>query len=95
MVDTITLSLNPHNPSKPVRFDLDRVYEWIPNIKLVAEGKRSPLYGKGCLSHYRPPLESEKHSGLYFPEVKLLEHVKRGSGVQQCLRITLDRKSVV
>lgn len=95
MIDTITLSINIRDPKTPVRFDLSRAHEWTPSIGHIIGGKQSLLHGRGCLPHYRSPLPDEEQSGLYFPKVKLLEHVKRGSGIQQELRITFSAPKLV
>lgn len=95
MIDTITLSINIRDPITPVSFDPSRAHEWTPSIGHIIEGGRSRLYGRGCLPHYRPPLPDEERSRLYFPKVKLLEHVKRGSGIQQELYITFSAPKLV
>lgn len=95
MIDTITLSINIRDPKNPVYFDPKRANEWTPSIGHIIEGGRSLLYGRGCLPHYRPPLPDEERSGLYFPKVKLLEHAKRGSGIQQELHITFSAPKLV
>lgn len=94
MVDTITLVLNIRGPRKPI-FDKKRAHEWLPGIGHIIDGGRSSLYGRGCISHYRPPSNSEKTSGEYYPEVKLLEHVQRGSSVQQELYITFSAPKLI
>lgn len=95
MIDTVTISLDIRNPLTPVVFNSERAYEWIPNIGHIITGGRSLLYGKGCLPHYRPPLSSEKKSGMYFPEVKLLEIVKTGHGIRPYLYITFSAPKLV
>lgn len=94
MIDTITLSVNIRN-LKPPFVDSSRAHEWIPNISHIIKGGHSLLHGRGCLPHYRPPLPDEERSGLYFPEVKLLEVVKKGCGIQLYLHITFSASKLV
>ncbi len=95
MIDTVTLSLDIRDPKMSVHFDPKRAHEWTPSIGHIIEGGRSRLYGRRRLPHYRPPLPDEERSRLYFPKVKLLEHVKRGSGIQQELHITFSVPKLV
>lgn len=95
MIDTITLSVNIYDPKTPVNFDPSRTHEWIPSISHIIKGGHSLLHGRGCLPHYRPPLPDEERSGLYFPEVKLLEVVKKGCGIQLYLHITFSASKLV